>query len=123
MAPRRIPPSEPSPPAVFQPVRLVATDRPSPFAPGRETALARVEGDALAALDVRSGDHVVLVRREVAEHGDIAAVLDDRGQATLWKVYPEPGALRLVTGSPGQERRVSPPPRIQGVVVAVLRRS
>lgn len=107
--------------ATFEPVRLVAARRRSTFVPGREAVLARLEGDALAALDLRDGDHVVLVQREGAEHGDVAAVLDERGQATLWKVYPEPGLLRLVTGRPGQERRVSPPPRIQGVVVAVLR--
>jgi SOS-response transcriptional repressor LexA len=100
----------------------VAPERPSPFAPGRETSLSRVAGNALAALDVRDGDHVVLVHRETAEHGDLAAVLDDRGEATLWKVYPEAGALRLSTGRPGEERRVAPPPRIHGVVVAVLRR-
>lgn len=105
----------------FEPVRLVAARRRSAFVPGREAVLARLEGDALAALDLRDGDHVVLVQRESAEHGDVAAVIDDRGQATLWKVYPEPGLLRLVTGRPGQERRVSPAPRIQGVVVAVLR--
>jgi SOS-response transcriptional repressor LexA len=110
----------PSPP--FEPVRLIAPDRAGPFVPGRETALAKVAGHGLEALEIRDGDHVVLVRRDHAEHGDLAAVLDDRGQATLWKVYPEPDALRLSSGRPGAERRIRPPPRIQGVVVAVLRR-
>ena len=90
--------------------------------PGRETAFARVRGDALAALGIRDGDHVVLVRREEAASGDVAAVLDERGEATLWQVYPEGDALRLSTGRPGEEQRVSPAPRIQGVLVAVLRR-
>jgi SOS-response transcriptional repressor LexA len=103
-------------------VLLVAPDREGPFAAGHGTVLAKVSGDGLAALELRDGDHVVLVRREHAEHGDIAAVLDDHGVATLWKVYPEPGALRLATGRPGQERRIAPPPRIHGVIVAVLRR-
>ncbi len=104
------------------PVRLVAPDHVGPFLPGRETVIAKVQGDALSALEIHHGDHVVLVRRTQAEHGDIAAVLDERGQATLWKVYPEPDALRLSTGRAGEERRVSPPPRIHGVVVALLRR-
>src|SRR5262245_41075459 len=108
----------PSPP----PVRLVTPDRPGPFVPGRETVFARLEGDGLEALELRHGDHVVLVRRDAPEHGDLAAVLDERGEATLWKVFPEPGALRLSNGRPGQERRVAPAPRIHGVVVAVLRR-
>lgn len=102
---------------------LVAPDREGPFVPGHGTVLAKVRGAALEALDVRDGDHVVLVRREEAEHGDVAAVLDDHGVATLWKVFPEPDALRLSTGRPGEERRISPPPRIHGVVVAVLRRA
>lgn len=109
--------------SVPAPVRLVAPDRKAPFVPGREAELAKVEGDGLAALGILGGDHVVLIRREQAEHGDIAAVLDDHGCATLWKVYPEGDVWRLVTGRPGQERRMSPPPRVQGVVVAVLRRS
>jgi SOS-response transcriptional repressor LexA len=104
-------------------VRLVAPDRAGPFVPGRETVFAKVEGSALAALEIHHGDHVVLVRREAAEHGDLAAVLDQRGEATLWKVYPEGDALRLTTGRPGEERRVAPAPRIHGVVVAVLRRA
>jgi SOS-response transcriptional repressor LexA len=81
-----------------------------------------VEGDGLAALEILDGDHVVLERRDHAEHGDVAAVLDERGQATLWKVYPEVGLLRLTTGRPGEERRLAPPPRIHGVVVALLRK-
>jgi len=104
-------------------VRLVVPERPGPFLAGRETVFAKVEGHGLSALEIHDGDHVVLVRRLEAEHGDIAAVLDERGQATLWKVYPEPGALRLSTGRAGEERRISPPPRIHGVVVALLRRS
>lgn len=104
-------------------MRLVTPDRPGPFLPGRETAFARLEGDGLAALELHHGDHVVLVRRDEAEHGDVAAVLDERGEATLWKVFPDGDALRLSNGRPGEERRVHPAPRIQGVVVAVLRRA
>lgn len=115
-------PAERPPSPLLDPVRLVAPERAGPFVPGRETALAKVAGRGLEALEIHDGDHVVLVRRDVAEHGDLAAVLDDRGQATLWKVYPEGDAMRLSTGRPGADRRVQPAPRIQGVVVAVLRR-
>ena len=64
--------SPPGPP----PVRLLAPEVTSRFAPGRDTTLARVAGDGLRALDVRDGDHVVRVRRATAAHGDLAAVLD-----------------------------------------------
>lgn len=104
------------------PVRLVTAQVATPYLAGRGTVFARVAGDGLAALEIRDGDHVVLERREHVEHGDVAAVLDARGEATLWKVYPEPDGLRLVTGRPGEERRLAPAPRIHGVVVALLRR-
>ena len=104
------------------PVRLLAPEVKGRFAPGRETTLARVAGDGLRAFDVRDGDHVVLVRREAAEHGDLAAVLDGEGCAHLWKVYPEGDRLRLSMGHPSLERKSLPGARVQGVVVAVLRR-
>ena len=111
-------PRPPGPP----PVRLLAPEVQGRFAPGRDTTLARVAGDGLRAFDVRDGDHVVLVRRETAEHGDLAAVLDEEGRAHLWKVYPEGDRLRLSMGHPSLERRSRPGARVQGVVVAVLRR-
>jgi hypothetical protein len=72
-----------------EPVRRVVPTAASPFAPGREVAFARVQGDLLAGLGVRDGDHVALWRRDTAEPGDLAAVLDATGRAGLWRVYPE----------------------------------
>lgn len=63
----------------FVPVRLVTAELATPFLAGRGTVFARVAGDALAALEIRDGDHVVLERRDHVEHGDVAAVLDARG--------------------------------------------
>jgi SOS-response transcriptional repressor LexA len=115
--------SSPSPPPGSpEPVRLVGADLRNPFAPGREVAFARVCGDALSALDVRDGDHVVLARRDAAEHGDVAAILDGEGRATLWKVYPEGDLLRLSVGRPGWGRATARDAKVHGVVVAVLRR-
>lgn len=103
------------------PVRLVRADRPSPFAAGRGIALARVRGDGLRALDIRDGDHVVLARRDRAEHGDLAAVLEDDGPACLYKVFAEGEGLRLSMGHPAFDRPSHPGARVQGVVLGVLR--
>jgi len=102
-------------------VRLVVPTAASPFAPGREVAFARVQGDLLAGLGVRDGDHVALWRRDTAEPGDLAAVLDATGRAGLWRVYPERDELRLTTGDPAYARPSGRRPRVQGVVVAVHR--
>lgn len=104
-----------------EPVRLVVPTAASPFAPGREVAFARVQGDLLAGLGVRDGDHVALWRRDTAEPGDLAAVLDATGRAGLWRVYPERDELRLTTGDPAYARPSGRRPRVQGVVVAVHR--
>jgi hypothetical protein len=111
------PPARTGPP----PVRLVEATRRTPFAPGRGIGVARVCGEGLRAFDVRDGDHVVLAHRETAEHGDLAAVLEEDGSAWLWKVFPEDGRLRLSLGHPAFDRLSPPGARIQGVVVAVLR--
>lgn len=116
----------PAPPstdaAAPPPVRLYAATVPSPFAPGREVVLARVGGALLASLGVRHGDHVAMERTDRAEHGDLAAVVDASGRAALWRVYPEGDALRLSSGDPAHSRRTGPNPRVQGVVVGVLRK-
>jgi SOS-response transcriptional repressor LexA len=83
---------------------------------------ARVAGALLEPLGIRHGDHVALERTDRAEHGDLAAVVDGSGRAALWRVYPEGDALRLSTGDPAHARRTGPSPRIQGVVVGVLRK-
>jgi SOS-response transcriptional repressor LexA len=103
------------------PVHLVEARRASPFAPGRGVVLARVQGDGLRALDVRDGDHLVLDRREVAEHGDLALVCEGEGPAALWKVFPDASGLRLSIGHPAFDRRATSDARVQAVVVAVLR--
>jgi hypothetical protein len=56
------------------------------------------------------------------EHGDLAAVLGPDGRAALWRVYPEARGWRLSTGDRARSRWLDAPPRVQGVVVAVLRR-
>ena len=118
----------------------------APFTPGRMTVRARVSGAAMQAFDVDDGDDLILVRRPVAEHGDLAvlplgAVRFPYGAPvrealrnaspdtlTLWKVYPESGRLRLSTGDGDRGADGSGPitapvvAPIHGGVVGVLRR-
>jgi hypothetical protein len=117
------------PTALGPPARLVAAAVASPFAPGREAAFVRVEGDTLRPLDVRDGDHVVLVRAEAsdvvhggAENGDLASVIEADGRSALWKIHPDGDRLRLSSGRPEMRLWAGPDARVDGVVVAVLRK-
>lgn len=94
-------------------------DDPTPFDPDGLTRTAVVPDDALAALDVRAGDRVVVVHGRAADHGDLALVEEDGAEA-LWKIHPEGDRIHLDTG---EARRTVPAAsiRILGVAVAVLR--
>ncbi|MDA1193824.1 MAG: hypothetical protein O2894_01430 [Planctomycetota bacterium] len=91
----------------------------TPFAREGQTGSLTVPDDSLIALDLRTGDRVVLVRGRAAEHGDIALVEEDGAEA-LWKVYPEDDALHLSTGAARRTVQAATV-RVLGVVVAVRR--
>src|SRR5262245_30092669 len=111
-APRRSPP----PGRGVDPVRLLAPGVPSPFAPGRDVTFARVSGDLLARTGLRDGDHVAVVRRDVAREGDVASVVRPDGTEALYALPPpSPDG-----SSPARAQRGRP--RVRGVVVGVLRK-
>lgn len=93
---------------------------PLPFDPDGPTRSTVVADDALAALDVRAGDRIVVVHGRAVDYGDLALVEEDGAEA-FWKVYPEGDVLHLSTGD---ARRTVPASsvRILGVAVAVQRR-
>jgi len=92
---------------------------PSPFDPEGRTRTATVTDDALAALDVRAGDRVVVIHGRTPEYGDLALVEEDGAEA-FWKVYPEGDHLDLSTGE-ARRRVPATSVRVLGVAVAVLR--
>jgi SOS-response transcriptional repressor LexA len=80
-----------------------------------------VVGEALAPLDVRDGDAVVLVTGRAPEPGDLVAVREADGVLALWKAWPGAGSVRLSTGA-RSETRPAGAVAVEGVVVAVRRR-
>lgn len=106
-------------PRDLRPSPAPAPDGRGPFDPAGETWTMVVPEDA-PSVGVRAGDHVVLVRGQPPEFGDVVAARDEDGALRLWRARPEAGALRLV----GEDRTLTLPPSaaVGGVVVAVLRR-
>jgi repressor LexA len=94
-------------------------------ATGRDDLFAlRVTGDSMIDAMVADGDIVVLRRQNVARSGDMVAVwLNERGETTLKKWYPEGRQVRLQPANPTMQPiyvdadKVS----VQGRVLAVLR--
>lgn len=118
---RERPPAPPPPPARV-PVRLGAARCPSPFAPGRAIAFARVEGEALGGIGLHEGDHVALARDQEVERDEVAAVVGDDGTSALWAAHRDGMRLRLCLGDRASQRVTARNPRVAGVVIAVLRR-
>jgi repressor LexA len=82
----------------------------------------RVSGDSMIEEHIADGDYVVIQRQEQARDGQIVAVRDDDGEATLKRFFRERNRVRLEpanqTMKPIYRERVN----ILGVLVGVVRK-
>jgi len=84
----------------------------------------RVRGDSMIEDHLCDGDYVVIERRETARDGEQVVALLDTGEATLKRLYREPGnRIRLQPANSEMEPRIvdADRVRVQGVVIGVLR--
>jgi repressor LexA len=83
----------------------------------------RVVGDSMIEEGIHDGDFVIVLRRDVAEPGEmvVALVGDD---ATLKRFFPEGKMVRLQPAHPTMQPIVVPAStvRVQGVVVGLMRK-
>ena len=83
----------------------------------------RVVGDSMIEEGIYDGDFVIVLRRDVAEPGEMVVALigDD---ATLKRFYPEGNIVRLQPAHPTMEpiRVPAQNVRVQGVVVGLMRK-
>jgi repressor LexA len=92
---------------------------------GAQVYALRVKGKSMIDALVNDGDVIVLEATPVVDDGQmVAAWLTDRQEATLKKIYHEPGRIRL---QPANERMksiyVDPGSiQVQGRVIGILRR-
>jgi repressor LexA len=99
---------------------------PAEMLPRQVSAYAlRVKGTSMIDALVDDGDIVVLEATRVAEDGEmVAAWLIDRQEATLKRLYREPGRIRLQPANQSTRPIYVDPDNIevQGRVIAVLRK-
>jgi repressor LexA len=88
-----------------------------------EHYVLRVVGESMIDEGIHDGDYVIVLRREVAQPGEmvVALVGDD---ATLKRFYPEGPMVRLQPANPNMDpiRVPARDVRVQGIVVGLMRK-
>ena len=82
----------------------------------------RVAGDSMIDAHIADGDYVVIHRQEQARDGQIVAVRDDNGEATLKRFYKEKNRVRLEPANKSMKPIYRDRVSILGVLVGVVRK-
>ena len=92
--------------AAGQPIEAVEQNEELTFTdwmePGDKFAL-RVSGDSMIEEHIADGDFVIIKRQEQARDGQIVAVRDEDGEATLKKIYRDRNRIRLEPANKNDE--------------------
>lgn len=84
----------------------------------------KVKGDSMIEDHIQDGDYVIIKRQETARDGEIVVALLDDGDATLKRLYREPGGrFRLQPANASMAPIFVESVRVQGKVVGLLRQS
>ncbi|MCY2936459.1 MAG: transcriptional repressor LexA [Planctomycetota bacterium] len=87
-----------------------------------ETFGLRVKGDSMIEAHIADGDVVILKRQKTANNGQIVAVIDDIGEATLKKFYRDKNKFRLEPCNKDLLPIIRDSVEIMGILVGVVRR-
>ena len=82
----------------------------------------RVTGDSMIEEHIADGDYVVIHRQEQARDGQIVAVRDDNGEATLKRFFKEKNRVRLEPANKSMKPIYRDRVSILGVLVGVVRK-
>jgi repressor LexA len=82
----------------------------------------RVAGDSMIDAHIADGDYVVIHRQEQARDGQIVAVRDDNGEATLKRFFKEKNRVRLEPANKSMKAIYRDRVSILGVLVGVVRK-
>jgi repressor LexA len=111
--------------AAGQPLEAVEQDEELVFTDweGAEDKFAlRVTGESMIDEHIADGDYVVIQRQEQARDGQIVAVRDDDGEATLKRFFKERNRVRLEPANKTMKPIIRDRVNILGVLVGVVRK-
>jgi repressor LexA len=111
--------------AAGQPIEAIEQDEELGFSEweGADDKFAlRVSGDSMIEDHIADGDYVVIQRQEVARDGQIVAVRDDDGEATLKRLFRERNRVRLEPANKAMKPIYRDRVDILGVLVGVVRK-
>jgi repressor LexA len=101
-------------PEVFELSDLVPSDR--------EVYALRVRGESMIDDGIHDGDLVLVERRSQARDGEmVVAILPDE-EATLKRLYREPGGYRLQPANKAMQPIHAPEVEVRGVVIGLVRK-
>jgi repressor LexA len=111
--------------AAGQPIEAVEQHEELTFSdwmePGDKFAL-RVTGDSMIEEHIADGDFVIIKRQEQARDGQIVAVRDEDGEATLKKIYRDRNRIRLEPANKTMKPIYRDRVNVLGVLVGVVRK-
>jgi repressor LexA len=111
--------------AAGQPIEAIEQHEELTFSdwmePGDKFAL-RVSGDSMIDEHIADGDFVIIRRQEQARDGQIVAVRDDDGEATLKKFYRDKNRVRLEPANKTMKPIFRDRVNVLGVLVGVVRK-
>lgn len=82
----------------------------------------QVSGESMIEEHIADGDYVIIRRQENARDGQIVAVRDDDGEATLKRLFREKTRVRLEPANSAMKPIYRPRVDILGVLVGVVRK-
>jgi len=87
-----------------------------------EKFVLQVTGESMIDEHIADGDYVIIKRQEQARDGQIVAVLDDDGGATLKRLYKEKSRVRLEPANRAMKPIYRDNVKILGTLVGVVRK-
>src|SRR6516162_5850884 len=111
--------------AAGQPIEAVEQQDELTFSEWTENAdkfALRVSGDSMIDEHIADGDFVIIRKQEQARDGQIVAVRDDDGEATLKRFYRERNRIRLEPANKAMKPIFRERVNILGILVGVVRK-